>query len=68
MYVLNKQPNEHYDSLLNDQFFDVDQYKETPLAEFIGIMAENFTHYQKFVDQRYQIVPTQNKNYSYNVS
>lgn len=36
---------------------DVNQHKRLPLRDFIEILADNFTRYQRFVDGEYQIVP-----------
>ena len=36
---------------------DVNQHKRLPLSDFIEVLAENFTRYQRYVDGEYQIVP-----------
>jgi hypothetical protein len=59
MYVLNRSsPNSHYDSIFQKQFFDLNQHKDVPLNDFIDILCDNFTKYQRHVDGRYQIIPT----------
>eukprot|EP00978_Attheya_sp_CCMP212_P000106 scaffold206_cov54-Attheya_sp.AAC.3 len=59
IYVLNRSsPNSHYDSIFQKQFFDLNQHKDVPLNDFIDVLCENFTKYQRHVDGQYQIVPT----------
>jgi hypothetical protein len=58
-YVLNKAPNAHYESIFSKQFFDLNQHADMPLAQFVDVLCENFTKYQRHVDGgHYQIVPT----------
>ena len=59
MYVLdNGQQAEHYDEIHAPQFFDLNQHKNLSLSDFIEVLCENFTKFQRFVDGAYQIVPT----------
>ena len=60
LYVLNNQrcQNRHYDSIFEEQFFDLNKFERLPLRDFIEALCENFTHYQRFTDGAYQIVPT----------
>ena len=57
-YALHRSPNAHYDAIFERQFFDLRQHADKPLAEFIGVLCDNFTRYQRFADGAYQIVPT----------
>jgi hypothetical protein len=57
LYVLCRQDNPHYDSIISPQFFDLNQYEDVPLDSFIEVLCENFTKYQRFVDGECQIVP-----------
>ena len=61
LYVLNRtSPNPHYDSIFGRQFFDLNQYEGTPLRDFIKVLCDNFTKYQRYTeDGHYQIVPTE---------
>lgn len=61
MYVLNRAtPNAHYDAIFERQFFDLNQHEHMPLGEFIEVLCNNFTKYQRFTeDGQYQIVPTE---------
>lgn len=60
VYVLNRtSPNSHYDSIFSKQFFDLNRHKNLPLGDFIDILCDNFTRYQRFVDGQYQIIPTE---------
>jgi hypothetical protein len=59
LYVLNRTPaNSHYDAIFDRQFFDLNQHKDLPLEDFIEVLCNNFTKYQRFTDGQYQIVPT----------
>ena len=59
LYVLNKAgPNSHYNKIFKGQFFDLNQHQDAPLEEFIDILCDNFTKYQRFIDGAYQIIPT----------
>jgi hypothetical protein len=61
-YVLSakgRANNAHYDSIFEKQFFDLNQYQNMPLDDFIDNLCENFTKYQRFSGGRYQIIPTQ---------
>lgn len=59
LYVLGRaSPNAHYDTIFSRQFFDLNQHKDVPLEDFIEILCENFTKYQRFIDGAYQIIPT----------
>lgn len=50
--------NDHYDEVFRRQFFDLRQYKDIPLDQFIEIVCDNFKKYQRFTeDGEYQIVP-----------
>jgi len=51
--------NEHYDSIFEQQFFNLNQYADAPLAEFVDVLCKNFTRYQRHIDGAYQIVPTE---------
>ena len=57
LYMLGNVGNENYDRIFKKQFFDINQYKDLPLREFIDKLCENFPRYQRFVDGEYQIVP-----------
>jgi hypothetical protein len=59
LYVLNRaSPNKHYDSIFQRQFFDLNQHEHLPLDDFIEILCENFTKYQRVTeDGEYQIIP-----------
>lgn len=58
LYVLNRaEANSHYDDIFKRQFFDLNQYQNDPLDDFIEHLCENFTKYQRFIDGEYQIVP-----------
>lgn len=58
LYVLNRgSANSHYDDIFEKQFVDVNQHIHLPLRDFIEVLAENFTRYQRYVDGEYQIVP-----------
>jgi hypothetical protein len=59
MYVLNRAPNAHYDEIFEPQFFDLNQHERLPLTDFIEVLCDNFTRYQRVTDDgQYQIVPT----------
>jgi hypothetical protein len=59
LYVLGRgQDTDHYDSIHSPQFFDLNQHQDLPLSNFVDILCENFTKFQRFVDGAYQIVPT----------
>jgi len=58
LYVLGRQENAHYDDVFKQQFFDLNQHKDLPLGDFIDVLCDNFTRYQRFTDGRYQIIPT----------
>lgn len=47
----------HYDSIFEKQFVDVNQHKHLPLRDFIEVLSEYFTRYQRHVDGEYQIIP-----------
>jgi hypothetical protein len=58
LYVLNRaDSNPHYDEIFERQFFDLNQYRDASLDDFIDRLCENFTKYQRFIDGEYQIVP-----------
>lgn len=60
MYVLNRSPNAHYETIFEQQFFDLKQHDALPLRDFINVLCENFTRYQGVTDDgQYQIVPTE---------
>ena len=57
-YVLNKNQNSHYESIFEKQFFDLNQHKNMSLDDFVEILCDNFTKYQRFTDDKqYQIIP-----------
>ena len=58
MYALNRSSNPHYDALFEAQFFDLQQHERLPMADFVDVLCDNFTRYQRSVDGAYQIVPT----------
>eukprot|EP01094_Clydonella_sp_ATCC50884_P018479 TRINITY_DN341_c0_g1_i1.p1 TRINITY_DN341_c0_g1~~TRINITY_DN341_c0_g1_i1.p1 ORF type:complete len:2401 (-),score=1116.71 TRINITY_DN341_c0_g1_i1:178-7182(-) len=59
LYVLGKSENQHYDSVFSRQFFDLNAHSELPLEDFIDVLCENFTRYQRCSeDGQCQIVPT----------
>lgn len=49
--------NQHYDSIFEKQFVNINKHKKLPLRDFIEVLCENFTRYQRHVDGEYQIVP-----------
>lgn len=58
LYVLKRaSPNPHYDKIFQAQFFDLNQYAHATLDTFIDRLCENFTKYQRFIDNEYQIIP-----------
>lgn len=57
LYVLGHSTDSHYDAIFEKQFVDINQHKRLPLRDFIEVLSENFTRYQRFVDGEYQIVP-----------
>jgi len=57
LYVANRSSNAHYDVIFEKQFFDLNQHKKLPLDQFIDVLCDNFTKYQRFIDGEYQIVP-----------
>jgi hypothetical protein len=60
LYVLNRaSPNDHYDSIFSNQFFDLNQHRDVPLEMFIDVLCDNFARYQRFIDGQYQIIPTE---------
>eukprot|EP00931_Biecheleriopsis_adriatica_P048723 TRINITY_DN28156_c0_g1_i1.p1 TRINITY_DN28156_c0_g1~~TRINITY_DN28156_c0_g1_i1.p1 ORF type:complete len:2295 (-),score=500.02 TRINITY_DN28156_c0_g1_i1:122-7006(-) len=58
LYVLNRSANAHYDTIFQKQFFDLSQHEDLPLHQFVDELCTNFTRYQRFIDGKYQIVPT----------
>jgi hypothetical protein len=51
--------NESYSEIFAQQFNDLDQQKDLPLREFIDVLCDNFTRYQRYTeDGQYQIIPT----------
>lgn len=59
LYVLGRgERNPHYDTIFRRQFFDLNQHRDLPLTDFIDVLCDNFTKYQRHVDGAYQIVPT----------
>ena len=60
LYTLNKAANEHYDSLFQPNFFDLNRHERLPLRDFIEVLCQNFCRYQRQTDDgQYQIVPTE---------
>ena len=61
LYVVGKaRLNKHYDSILGSQFFDLDQHADLSLDDFVNVLCENFTKYQRHTeDGQYEIVPRQ---------
>lgn len=57
LYCLNHSSNGHYDDIFEKQFINVNKHKNLPLRDFIEVLSENFTRYQRYVDGEYQIVP-----------
>ena len=57
-YALQLSSNPQYDAIFERQFFDLRQHADRPLKEFIDVLCENFTRYQRFSEGAYQIVPT----------
>lgn len=47
----------HYDEIMEKQFMNINQHKNLPLKDFIEVLSENFTRYQRHVDGEYQIIP-----------
>lgn len=59
-YVLNRAPNAHYEQIFSEQFFDLNRHEHMPLKDFVDVLCENFTRYQRMSDDGcYQIVPTE---------
>jgi len=58
LYVLGVKSNPDYEKIFSRQFFDLDKHKNHSLPEFVEVLCENFTKYQRFADGQYQIVPT----------
>ena len=58
LYAVGRAANKHYESIFEREFFDLNQHDALPLAEFVDVLADNFTKYQRSVDGQYQIVPT----------
>ena len=57
-YVLGNKTNAHYDSIFKKQFFDLNQHENMGLDEFVEILCDNFTKYQRYTDDgQYQIIP-----------
>lgn len=48
----------HYDNIFSEQFFNINEFSDMPLTQFIDKVCENFTKYQRFIDGEYQIIPT----------
>ena len=59
VYCLKDRKNRHYDEIFSRQFCDLNQHKKLPLTDFIDVLCDNFTRYQRFTDGQYQIIPTQ---------
>lgn len=58
--MLGRSKSAQYDNIFETQFFDLDQHRDLPLKQFIEVLCENFTHYQRFTeDGQYQIIPTE---------
>ncbi len=57
-YALQMSTNPQYDAIFERQFFDLRKHADRPLTEFIDVLCDNFTRYQRFADGAYQIVPT----------
>ena len=58
-YVLNVETSAHYEAIFSKQFFDLNQHENLPLEDFVEVLCENFTKYQRYTDTgQYQIVPT----------
>jgi hypothetical protein len=57
-YIYGELKNSHYDSIISQQFFDINKYKDRPLKEFIDVICEHFTKYQKYINGKPQIVPS----------
>jgi hypothetical protein len=47
----------NYDEIFEKQFFDLNKHENTSLDEFIDVLSDNFSKYQRFIDGEYQIVP-----------
>eukprot|EP00930_Biecheleria_cincta_P037281 TRINITY_DN25573_c0_g1_i1.p1 TRINITY_DN25573_c0_g1~~TRINITY_DN25573_c0_g1_i1.p1 ORF type:complete len:2388 (+),score=410.29 TRINITY_DN25573_c0_g1_i1:162-7325(+) len=57
-YVLGSESNTSYDAIFEPQFFDLKRHERLPLNEFVDVLCDNFTRYQRFANGHYQIVPT----------
>ena len=57
LYVLGKNDNPHYDDIFGKQFVNINKHRKLPLRDFIEVLSENFTRYQRHVDGEYQIIP-----------
>ena len=53
----NIRKNKHYTEIFERQFFDLNQYQNLSLDDFVDQLCDNFTKYQRFVDGQYQIIP-----------
>lgn len=59
LYVLGNIKNDHYDSIFRKQFTALNENKNLPLREFIDVICDKFTRYQRYTeDGQYQIIPT----------
>jgi hypothetical protein len=57
-YVINDGSRDaHYDAIFKKQFFDLNTHKTAALSDFIDVLCENFTHYQRHINGRAEIVP-----------
>ena len=57
-YALQKIDDSQYNSIFEKQFFDLNQYHDVPLDDFVEILCENFAKYQRYTeDGQYQIIP-----------
>ena len=49
--------DDHYDTIFEKQFVDIKQHNNLSLRDFIEVLSDNFTRYQRHVDGEYQIIP-----------
>lgn len=59
-YALGRSRNAHYDSVFRPQFVDLNEHRDLPLSDFVDVLCDNFTRYQRCAEDgvTYQIVPT----------
>jgi hypothetical protein len=56
-YVVNDSRDAHYDAIIKRQFFDLNKHKTASLPDFIDVLCDNFTHFQRHINGGAEIVP-----------